>query len=91
MSGVLSRISKAAIRRLPFTLGSSCCATMARRLKEEIEQELAVFRLRHQMEDAIQRLVGVVGVQGGEAEVARFGKLDGQFHGFLGTGSHRSG
>ncbi len=44
----------------------------------EIEQELAVFLLRDQVQDAVQRLVGIVGVQGGEAEVAGLGKLQGK-------------
>ena len=37
------------------------------------------------MQDAIQRLVGIVGVQGGEAEVPRLGELDGELHGLLGA------
>ena len=52
-------------------------------VEREIEQELAVFVLRHQMEDAIQRLVGIVGMQSGETKVSSLGELQGKLHGLL--------
>ena len=70
---------------LPMSGGEQLLGDDGAQVEGEIEQELAVLLLGDQMQDAIQRLVGIVGVQGGEAEVPRLGELDGELHGLLGA------
>ena len=70
---------------LPVSGGEQLLGDDGAQVEGEIEQELAVLLLGDQMQDAIQRLVGIVGVQGGKAEVSRLGELDGELHGLLGA------
>ena len=49
-------------------------------VEAQIEQDLSVALLREEMEDSVHRLVGVVGVQGGQTQVTGFGEGDGMLH-----------
>src|SRR5690606_12154218 len=50
-------------------------------VQRQVHQHVLVGRLREEVQDAVQGLVGVVRVQGGQAEVAGLGEGDRRFHG----------
>ena len=50
-------------------------------IKRQVHQQLIALVLGEEIDDAIQRLVGVVRVQRRQAQMAGFGELDGVFHG----------
>ena len=53
---------------------------MRPQVERQIHQQLLATLFREEVDDAVDRLVGTVGVQRGEAEVAGFGKGDGVIH-----------
>ena len=52
-------------------------------LSDKVHQQLRAPLFGKEVDDAIQRLVGTVGVQRGQAKVPGFGKCNGIFHGFV--------
>ena len=55
--------------------------TQTPKVHRQIHQQLRPAFLREEVDDPVQSLVGVVGVQGGNAQVTGFGKRQGVFHG----------
>ena len=51
-------------------------------VERQVGQKLGAALFGEEVDDAVKRLVGVVGVQRGETEVARFGERQGVVHGF---------
>jgi hypothetical protein len=50
-------------------------------IEREVQQNLRVRRLRKEIEDALNRLAGVVGMQGGNTQMAGFGVMHCVLHG----------
>ena len=71
--------SVATRRPCPDTWGISRWATMANdgfEIKGQIHQQLLTAVFGKKVNNAVQRLLGIAGVQGGQHQVSRFGKGD---------------
>ena len=64
--------------------GNQLLGNDALEVQGEIHPQLAVTVCREEVDDPVQRLVGVIGVQGGQTEVAGFREGNGLVHGFRG-------
>ena len=82
ISGEFSRISTAASRPAAVACAIRRCDTNDRRFERKVHQQLLAPLFREEVDDAVQRLVGVVGVQRGQTQMAGFGEGDGVIHRF---------
>ncbi len=74
-------ISVAAIRPPPDSRGISRCGHERAGVQRQVHEQLFAPLIREEVDDAVQCLIGAVGVQRGQYQMAGFGELDGVFHG----------
>ena len=77
MAGVGTRTSVATVRPRPSAVGSSCWVTMPCRAIESWRAHLPLLLGRKDVDDAVDRLRGRLGMQGGEDEMASLGRGQG--------------
>ena len=65
---------------MPPSRGIRRCETNALRVQREIHQQLLTALFGEKVDDAVERLVGAVGVQRRKAQMAGFGELDAVLH-----------
>ena len=76
-------ISIAAIRPMPPSRGISRCEINALVFSDRVHQQLLAPLFGEEVDDAVQRLVGAVGVQRREAQMTGLGELNAVLHRFL--------
>jgi hypothetical protein len=67
-------ISTAAMRPRPFLARQQALADQAAQVQRQVHQQLLAPLFGEEVDDAVQRLVGAVGVQRGHAQVAGLGE-----------------
>ena len=64
-------------------LGDQTLRNHGLEVERQIHQQLRAPLLREEIDDAVQRLIGAVGVQGGQAQMPGFGKRHCMLHGLV--------
>src|SRR5690625_6058963 len=62
--------------------GNELLRNHAPEVEGQVKKNLLLLVFREKVQDTVQSLVGVVGVQGGQTQMSGFGKGDGMLHGF---------
>ena len=78
-------ISIAAIRPTPLSRGIETLRNERLGIQRQVHQELLATLLGEEVDDAVQRLVGAVGVQCRQAQMTRLRELDAVLHRFAVT------